>query len=73
MASEFELFGTITRWLEEGRSFAMATVVKVSGSAPRHGGARMLTRGDGVTCGTVGGGALEQAVVAESAAALLEG
>ena len=62
MANELELFQTLTRWLERGVGFALATVVDVKGSAPRHSGARMLISIDGTTCGTIGGGALEQFV-----------
>jgi xanthine dehydrogenase accessory factor len=42
---------------------ALATVVRVSGSTPQQAGARLLLREDGSTLGTVGGGALEQAVL----------
>jgi xanthine dehydrogenase accessory factor len=42
----------------------LATVVRVSGSVPQRPGARMLLRADGTTLGTVGGGAIEQEVLA---------
>jgi xanthine dehydrogenase accessory factor len=42
---------------------ALATVVHTSGSTPRKAGARMLLRPDGSTVGTVGGGAIEHAVL----------
>lgn len=73
MGSELELFRTLTRWLEEGVAFALATVMEVKGSAPRHSGARMLVRADGATCGTIGGGSLERAVTREAQAVLGEG
>jgi xanthine dehydrogenase accessory factor len=41
---------------------ALATVVRVSGSAPQQAGARLLLREDGSKLGTIGGGAIEQAV-----------
>ena len=41
----------------------LATVIQVEGSAPRQPGAKMLMLADGTTVGTVGGGALELAVV----------
>jgi xanthine dehydrogenase accessory factor len=47
---------------------ALATVVRVSGSVPQRPGARMLLRADGSTLGTVGGGAIEQEVLAALAA-----
>jgi xanthine dehydrogenase accessory factor len=43
---------------------ALATVVEASGSTPRHLGARMIVGADGVQVGTVGGGRIEQEVVA---------
>lgn len=39
--------------------YAMVTVLRKSGSAPRGAGARMLVFPDGATRGTIGGGALE--------------
>lgn len=73
MTTELELFKTLASWLEEGRAFTLATVVKVEGSAPRHLGARMLVSADGASVGTVGGGALEQQVITEARAALEAG
>jgi xanthine dehydrogenase accessory factor len=48
--------------LGSGQRAALATVVRTSGSTPQVAGARMLLRADGSTLGTVGGGAIEQAV-----------
>jgi xanthine dehydrogenase accessory factor len=42
---------------------ALATVVRTSGSTPQRPGARLLLREDGSTLGTVGGGAIEHAVL----------
>ena len=41
---------------------ALATVVAVRGSTPRHRGARMLVAADGRQCGTIGGGRIEHEV-----------
>jgi xanthine dehydrogenase accessory factor len=49
--------------LESGRRGALATVVRVSGSTPQVPGARLLLAPDGTTTGTVGGGAVERAVL----------
>lgn len=46
---------------EQGQ-MALATIVKVSGSAPRHEGTQMLVREDGSTTGTLGGGCGEDRV-----------
>lgn len=49
--------------LTSGRRGALATVVRVSGSVPQQPGARLLLAPDGATTGTVGGGAVERAVL----------
>lgn len=51
------------RRLDEDRSFALATVVEVGGSAPRKPGAKMIIYPDGSSFGTIGGGALEAAIL----------
>lgn len=73
MSEGLGFFKTVVRWLEEGAPCALATVVRTEGSVPRQAGARMLVRADGSTAGTVGGGALERAVVEEARRALAEG
>src|SRR5207245_8036007 len=45
-----------------GRRAALATVVRVRGSAYRHEGAKLLVAEDGSTVGNVSGGCLEQDV-----------
>lgn len=52
---------------------ALATVVSVKGSVPRHEGSKMLVYGDGTFVGTVGGGAMEALVIKEALASLAEG
>jgi xanthine dehydrogenase accessory factor len=49
--------------LRSGQLGALATVVQVSGSTPQSAGARLLLRADGSTVGTIGGGAIERAVL----------
>ena len=56
--------------VERGERVALATVVRVRGSAPRHEGARMLVWPDGQTLGTVGGATLEQKVIEHARTAL---
>lgn len=51
--------------LDSGRRGALATVVRTGGSAPQAPGARLVLGPDDRTVGTVGGGAIEQAVVEE--------
>ncbi|WP_175407227.1 XdhC family protein [Streptomyces sp. TRM64462] len=50
------------RWVEQGRDFAVATVVAVSGSAPRQPGAALAVDRDGTAIGSVSGGCVEGAV-----------
>ena len=45
--------------LEQGKDLVLATVVSKSGSAPCLAGSKMIVQRDGVSLGTIGGGALE--------------
>lgn len=51
-----------------GQGAVMATVIETWGSAPRGVGAQMLVRGDGAFAGSVSGGCVEGAVIAEAQA-----
>ncbi|MFI9003093.1 XdhC family protein [Streptomyces sp. NPDC053541] len=50
------------RWVEQGREFAVATVMAVGGSAPRQPGAALAVDTDGTAIGSVSGGCVEGAV-----------
>ncbi|MFI1488725.1 XdhC family protein [Streptomyces sp. NPDC020747] len=63
----------LNRWLEEGRDFAVATVVSVSGSAPRGPGAALAVDADGTAIGSVSGGCVEGAVYDLCTQALADG
>ncbi|MFI9051017.1 XdhC family protein [Streptomyces sp. NPDC053427] len=52
------------RWVEQGRDFAVATVVATNGSAPRQPGAALAVDTDGTAIGSVSGGCVEGAVYA---------
>lgn len=58
--------------LERDESVALASIVRVRGSSPRHNGSRMLIWPDGRMVGTIGGGTLEWRVVEHARAALAE-
>ncbi|MFJ3766841.1 XdhC family protein [Streptomyces sp. NPDC090082] len=50
------------RWVEQGREFAVATVVAVGGSAPRQPGAALAVDSEGTAIGSVSGGCVEGSV-----------
>ena len=54
-------------WTRQGRSVALATVLETWGSAPRPVGAHLVIDADGNFEGSVSGGCVEGAVVAEAA------
>jgi xanthine dehydrogenase accessory factor len=61
---------TIERFLSEQGAAALVTLAQARGSSPREVGARMVVRPDGGFTGTIGGGALEWAALAEAQAML---
>ncbi|GHH80671.1 XdhC family protein [Streptomyces capitiformicae] len=61
------------RWVEQGRDFAVATVVAVGGSAPRLPGAALAVDADGTVIGSVSGGCVEGAVYDLCGQALADG
>ncbi|MGP3924306.1 XdhC family protein [Streptomyces sp. 8N616] len=63
----------LNRWFEEGRDFAVATVVAVSGSAPRGLGAALAVDSHGTAIGSVSGGCVEGAVYDLCVQALQDG
>lgn len=54
------------KWLQDGRSFCIATVIKTWRSAPRQAGSAMLINDQGEILGSVSGGCIEGAVVTKS-------
>ena len=62
-----ETISQINEWLAAGHQLAFATVVTVSGSAPRPVGAHLVVREDGQFAGSVSGGCVENAVIQEAA------
>jgi xanthine dehydrogenase accessory factor len=56
----------LVQMIDDGGSCVLATVVAARGSAPRGPGARMLVAADGSRTGTVGGGEIEDAVLARA-------
>ena len=61
-----DLLDDIDRWRRAGRRIAVARVVDIEGSGPRDPGAAMAVTDDGEVAGSVSGGCVEGAVVAEA-------
>lgn len=60
-------------WHRAGKGAALATVIETWGSAPRPVGSQLAVSGAGEMMGSVSGGCVEGAVVAEAEAALADG
>lgn len=72
MTETTDIFSQIYRNVEEGKPFALATIVQTAGSVPRQVGARMLVYPDGSFYGTIGGGKFEKLVI-DDCMSLLQG
>lgn len=57
-----EIADRLHPWFEDGRDFAVATVVSVDGSAPRGPGAALAVDREGAVVGSVSGGCVEAEV-----------
>ncbi|HNS50002.1 MAG TPA: XdhC family protein [Anaerolineae bacterium] len=68
-----QLIFTAEAWLAQGERVAVATVVRVIGTAPQPAGARMIASTAGRMAGSVSGGCVEAAVYAEAQAVLAGG
>lgn len=61
-----EVYEAILVAQTSGEPAALATIIAVQGSVPRHEGSKLMIRPDGSFVGTVGGGKLEATVIAEA-------
>jgi xanthine/CO dehydrogenase XdhC/CoxF family maturation factor len=64
---------TAQDWLSQGHGVALATVVRTWGSAPRPAGSQLAVREDSSFMGSVSGGCVEGAVIAEALDAIGDG
>jgi xanthine dehydrogenase accessory factor len=61
-----DIYAELARLSSAGEEGALATVISAAGSTPREEGAKMLVKADGSIMGTIGGGAVEKAVIREA-------
>ncbi|MBS9475786.1 XdhC family protein [Ancylobacter radicis] len=72
-AREEEVLAAAARWRREGQGVALATVVQTWGSAPRPVGSHLVVDAEGRFLGSVSGGCVEGAVVAEATEVIADG
>src|SRR5206468_4009601 len=68
-----EVAAELEQWLATGEPVAIATVVRITGSAPRPLGATLIARPGDRIAGSVSNGCVESAVYEEAMAALKDG
>jgi xanthine dehydrogenase accessory factor len=68
-----DVIDDIEKWLNQGRSVALATLVSTIGSSPREPGATMAVNDSGEVVGSISGGCVEGAIVEEALAVIESG
>jgi len=71
--ADTDVLATALAWLEQGKKVALATVVETWGSAPRPVGSHLVISDGGAFAGSVSGGCVEGAVIAEADAVINSG
>lgn len=71
--NDAELLAKAEEWARAGRKIAIATVIETWGSAPRPVGSHLVIDQSGNFEGSVSGGCVEGAVVAEAAEVIARG
>ena len=72
-ASDIDELTRLAEWTAAGRTAALATVVSTWGSSPRPVGSHLVINDKGEFQGSVSGGCIEGAVVAEALEVMTEG
>lgn len=65
-APDHTILEQASKWLDEGRKVALATVIETWGSAPQPVGSQLAIDADGNFIGSVSGGCVEGEVVTEA-------
>ena len=73
ISTETDILRAAEDWARGGRGVAIATVVETWGSAPRPVGSLLVIDQEGNFLGSVSGGCVEGAVVAEAADVIADG
>ncbi|MBS7554019.1 XdhC family protein [Ancylobacter dichloromethanicus] len=73
LSREEDVLQAAAGWRRAGRGVALATVIETWGSAPRPVGSHLAIDEDGNFLGSVSGGCVEGAVVAEAAEVIADG
>ena len=73
LASDEDILAKAEAWKSAGRGVAIATVIETWGSAPRPVGSHLIIDEEGNFLGSVSGGCVEGAVVAEAADVISDG
>ena len=67
------LFQALAELEANNQAGALCTIISSQGSTPRHTGSKMLVYPNGEILGTIGGGELENRIIHEAQAAILDG
>jgi xanthine/CO dehydrogenase XdhC/CoxF family maturation factor len=73
LSTDTDILATAETWREAGRGVALATVIETWGSAPRPVGSHLVIDEEGNFLGSVSGGCVEGAVIAEAADVIEDG
>ena len=73
ISTDTDILATAEAWAKDGRGVALATVIETWGSAPRPTGSHLVIDEIGNFQGSVSGGCVEGAVVAEAVDVIEDG